>query len=119
MKRLKAEHWFSDALDEPVVLFQDIVQVFRLDNADDPANTCESENDVDTLQTSEISAAPIDGDVPGDTAGANGTLEKPTRGRCIAVFRQHKFKGLAVAINCAVQISRFATHPDVSFVDPP
>ena len=70
-----------------MILFHDIVQVFRLDNADDPANPREFENDVDTLQAGKIGAALVDHDALWHTVGADGTFEKPTCGSCIAVLR--------------------------------
>jgi len=42
MKRFKAEHWSRDPFDEA----NDIVEIFRLNNTDDPATPRELEDDV-------------------------------------------------------------------------
>ena len=68
------------------------------------------------MQTSEIGAALVDHNAFRDTVGANGAFEKPSGGSRIAVLSQHKFKGLAVAIDSAVQVGPLATHSDVGFV---
>ena len=116
MESFEAQHWSCNSFDEAVVLFNDIVEIFRLNNTDDPATPRELEDDVDTLQTSKISAALVDDNAFRDTVGGNGTLEKPTCGSRVAVLREHEFKGLAVAIDSAVQISPLATHSDVGFI---
>ena len=95
MEGFEAEHWSCNSFDETMILFHDIVEVFRLDNADDPAHPREFEDNVDALQTSEIGAALVDHNAFRDTVGANGAFEKPSGGSRIAVLSQHKFKGLA------------------------
>ena len=70
MERFEAEHWSCDPFDEAVVLFNDIVEIFRLNDADDPANPRELEDDVDALQTGKISAALINGDALWNSVGA-------------------------------------------------
>ena len=37
MERLEAEHWPCDLLDEPMIQFDDVVEVFGLNNVNDPA----------------------------------------------------------------------------------
>ena len=39
MEGFEAEHGTCNSFDETMILRNDIVQVFRLDNADDPAGT--------------------------------------------------------------------------------
>ena len=109
MEGFEAEHWSCNSFDETMILFHDIVEVFRLDNADDLARPREFEDNVDALQTSEIGAALVDHNAFWDTVGANGAFEKPSGGSRIAVLSQHKFKGLAVAIDSAVQVGPLAT----------
>ena len=116
MEGFEAEHGTCNSFDEPVVLFNDVVEIFRLHNADDPTNPRELEDDVDTLQSSKISATFVDDNALGDTVGGNGTLEKPAGCSRVAVLRQHEFKGLTVAVDRAVQICPFTTHSDVGFV---
>ena len=119
MERFEAKHWPCDPLDEAVILLNDVVEIFRLHNADDPTNPRELEDGVDTLQSSKISATFVDDNALGDTVGGNGTLEKPAGCSRVAVLRQHEFKGLTVAVDRAVQICLFTTHSDVGFVHPP
>ena len=66
-----------NAQQSPRGVLNDVVEIFRLNNADDPANPRELEDDVDTLQTSKISATFVDDNAFRDTVGGNGTLEKP------------------------------------------
>ena len=67
MEGFEAEHGTCNSFDEPKVLFNDVVEIYRLHNADDPTNRRELEDDVDTLQSSKISATFVDDNALGDT----------------------------------------------------
>ena len=46
MKGFEAEHWPSHLLDESVVLLNNIVEVFGLNDVDNPTGSRDFENDV-------------------------------------------------------------------------
>ena len=46
MEGLEAEHWPRDALDETMILLNDIVEVFGLNDVDDPTSSRKSEDGV-------------------------------------------------------------------------
>ena len=46
MERFEAEHWPSNLLDETVVLLNNIVEVFGLNDVDGPTSSREFEDDV-------------------------------------------------------------------------
>lgn len=79
MERFEAEHWSGDPPNQTVAMHDDVVQVFGLHDTDDPTNSGESENDIWTLQTSQIGAVLVDGNAVRDAVGANGALEEPAR----------------------------------------
>ena len=58
-----------------MVLLNDVVEVFRLNNTDDPANPREFADDAEILQTSKISAILVDDNVLWDTVSANATID--------------------------------------------
>ena len=76
MERFEAEHWSGNSFDKPMVLFDDFVEVFRLNNADDPANAGELEDGIEALQAGKISATLVDDNAFRDTVGGNGTFKK-------------------------------------------
>ena len=76
MERFEAEHWSGNSFDKPMVLFDDVVEVFRLNNADDPANAGELEDGIEALQAGKISATLVDDNAFRDTVGGNGTFKK-------------------------------------------
>ncbi len=46
MKGFEAQHWPSNPFDEPMVLLNNIVEVFRLNDVDDPPRSREFEDDI-------------------------------------------------------------------------
>jgi hypothetical protein len=46
MERLEAEHWPCDPLDEAMILFDDIIEIFGLNDTDDLTCSREFEDDV-------------------------------------------------------------------------
>lgn len=80
--------------------------MFELNDIDEPTKSLGFADDIWTLQTSQIGSAPVEGDTVSDTAGANSSLEEPSRGSGIAALRQHEIKGLPVPIYSTVQPKR-------------
>lgn len=80
MERFKAEQWPCDPLDEAMILLDYVVEIFGLNDTDDPTNSCEFEDDIEALQASQIGATLVDGNTVRDTVGANSTLEEPSHG---------------------------------------
>ena len=80
MERFEAEHWSCNPLDEPVILFDYIVEIFGLNDPDGPASSRESEDNIETLQASQIGTAFVDGNAIGDAICINCTLKEPPCG---------------------------------------
>lgn len=49
MNRFEAHHRSSDLLDEPMILFEDVVQIFNLSDLDRLTGPFEFQDDVDRL----------------------------------------------------------------------
>ena len=119
MDGFEAKHWSGDPFDETMVLLNDVVEIFRLDNADDPANARELEDNVDTLQANEISANLVDGDTHWDPVGSNGLRRHPPRaghwllsrlricGNLRGVFHHPAVQGGMVDLNAAFRHDLF------------
>lgn len=60
MESLEVQHWPSDLLDEAVILLDNIVEIFNLQNLDLSIVFCEFQQDVRLLQGGEIGAAFVD-----------------------------------------------------------
>lgn len=54
MERLKAHHRLGNALDEPMVLLKDIIEIFNLPNFNLIALSGEFQDGVDSLQSGQI-----------------------------------------------------------------
>lgn len=61
-------------------MLDDIVEIFGLNDPDDPTGSRELEDDIEPLQASQIGAAFVDGNAIWDTASPNSVLEEPIRG---------------------------------------
>jgi hypothetical protein len=46
MERLEAEHWPCNSLDKAMILLDNIIEIFGLNDTDDPTNSCEFEDDI-------------------------------------------------------------------------
>ena len=61
MERFEAEHRSCNPLDEAVVLLAEFAEIFGLTDPNDPAGSREPEDNIETLQASQIGAAFVDG----------------------------------------------------------
>ena len=46
MERFEPEHWSGDPLNETVVFLNDVVEIFGLNDTDDPTNSSEFEDGI-------------------------------------------------------------------------
>jgi hypothetical protein len=60
MEGLEAQHRSGDALDEAMVLFKNVIQVFDLQDFDDGPCSCELQDHVRGMQASQIGSTLID-----------------------------------------------------------
>lgn len=56
MERLETKHWSCDPSDETVIRPNDIIEIFGLNNTDDPTNVGEFEDDIKPLLPQILSA---------------------------------------------------------------
>lgn len=75
MKGLETQHRPRDTLDEAVVLIENIVEVYQLDNLDDFACIRKLEGTICALTTSKIGPAFVDGNSARYAICTNGVLE--------------------------------------------
>ena len=74
-KRLESEHRACDSFDRPVVLLEDVVQVFVLAHQD-----VDTGISLDTFNGRRIGTALVDGDFLGQAVQVDGALQKaPSR----------------------------------------
>ena len=76
-KRLESEHWLGDSFDRPVVLLDDVVEVFVL--ADQDVDTGIS---LDTFNGRRVGATLVNGDFLGQAVLVDGSLQEAP-GRCL------------------------------------
>ncbi len=86
MERLETEHWPCNPFDQAMILLNDIVEVLGLNDTDDPTNSCEFEDDIETLQAGQIGATLADHNTTWNTVCVNRPLEEPSRSGSIAVL---------------------------------
>jgi len=119
MKCLEAHHRFCKPLDEAVVLFKDIVEILELSNFNDPSNSGEFQDRVDSLRPSQIGSALVDDNPLGNAVGCNGFLEKPAGGGQIPALGQHEIKCLAIAVNRLIQADPLAPNLEIGLINTP
>ena len=61
----EALHLSCQLLDETVVLLDNVVEIFGLNDPDDPANSRVSEDNIENLQASQIGTTFVNGDCDG------------------------------------------------------
>jgi len=116
---LEAHHRPGDPLDEAMVLFKDIVQIFGLSDRDCAATVGKLQDRVHRLQTGPVGTTLVDDDPVGHAVRTNRPLKEAPGGGKVSVLGQHEIKGLSVAIHRPVKVSPAALHLDVRFVHPP
>jgi hypothetical protein len=113
-KRFEAEHRSNNAFDGPVVLLDEIVQVFALTNLDLVTSFL-----LECLDSRGIGAALIDRDLVRKTMLPNRFPEKAQSSLLIATGGEQKVDGLAFFVDGAVEIRPLAFDLDVRLVHPP
>ncbi len=98
-KVLEPEHGSDDALDRPVILFDDIVELLALPQLDLGAQVSAQAHDGRC-----IGPALVDRDLVGDTVQIHGALEETSGSSAVAVRTQQEVDRLASAIDRAVKV---------------
>ncbi len=112
-KSFETEHRPNNALDGPVVLFNQVVQILLAD-LDFVANFF-----LECIKSGLISAALVDRDFVRQAVLPYRFPEKAQRGLLIAVDGEQEIDGLACFVDGAVEISPLAFDFDVRLVNPP
>ena len=106
MEGLEAKHRARDPLYETVVLFNDVVKVFDLEDLDRASRTRELQDDVNAFQTRQIGTTLVDDDPIRHAIAANCPLEKSPSGCLVAALGEHEIKGLSLIVDRAVVIGQ-------------
>ncbi len=108
MKCLEPQHLIGNPLDETMVLFKNIVEIFDLPDFNHLAVTCDFKDCIYSLGSRQIGAAFINDNLVWNTVGCDGFLEETSCRTEISAFGEHEIKRLSVTINGPVQICPFA-----------
>ncbi len=119
MERFEAQHRRSDALDEAVVLFKNVIQVFDLQDFDEGPFPGELQDHVRCLQTSQIGATLVDDNPIWHAVRVDRLLKEPSGSGQVAALGEQEIKGFAISINGAVKVGPSAFDLDVGLVHPP
>jgi len=113
-KRFEAEYRSGDPFDSPVVLLDDVVQVFTLAQNDIDASVS-----LDVCNGGRVRAALVDSDLLGHVVQVDGPFQKAPRRSQIALGGEKEVDRVAIAIDCAVKIFPVTSHLDVGLVHAP
>src|ERR1035437_8156997 len=113
-KRLESEHRLGDSFDGPVVLLDDVVEVFVLTHQDVYAGIS-----LDAFNGGRIGAALVDGDLLWHIVQVDGPFQKAARRSLISLGSQKKIHCIAGTINRTVKVLPLACHFDVGFIHSP
>jgi hypothetical protein len=113
-ERFESKHRSSDALDRPVVLLNDVVEVLTLRNRYRRVML-----DIITFDAGGVGAALVDRDGCGKRVVPDGTSEKPLCRSPIALGGEQEVDGVARFIDRAIQILPLAADLDACLVHPP
>ena len=100
-----------------MVLFNDVVEVFDLEDLDRASRTRELQDDIDAFQTRQIGPTLVDYDPIWHAIGANCPLEEPPRRSLVALqFREHEIKDFACLVDGSVIIGPPSLNLNVGFI---
>jgi len=113
-KRLEPEHRICDSLHGPVVLLDDVVQIFGL-----PQLNIKAGVGIDATNGCRVGTAFVDGDFLWQTMQIDGALQVSS-GRCqVTLGSEQEVHRIANLVDSAVQVFPFAGDFDVGFIEPP
>jgi len=118
-KRFEAQHRARSPLYAPVILFHDVVEVFRSINSDLSRRTNIPERGIHCVETSFVGAAFVDRTRARQPVRRNRFGQKTQSSCFIAMRGQHEIKGLAIAIYGAIQVAPFAAHFHIGLIEAP
>lgn len=108
MKILEAQHLFGNPLDETMVLFNNIVEIFDLQDFYQLACASDFQDRVYSLRTGQVGSAFINDYLVRNPIACNGLFKETPCSAEISVFREHEVKSVTVTINGPIEISPFA-----------
>ena len=113
-KGLESEHGSGDPFDGPMVLLDDVVQVFGLAHYD--VNT---DIPLDAFNGGRISAALVDGDLLGHIVQVDGTLQEPAGCSQISLGSEKEVHRITVAIDSAAEVLPLTRNFDTGLIHAP
>ena len=119
MEGLKSHHGIRDFLDETMILFDHIVQIFDLTDFYKTDQSCQHQQPIDILNAGIVGAAFIHDDFMREAVVVDGLLEERGSGHFIALFGQHEINGVAELVDGTVQVDPFSFDLNVRFIHPP
>jgi len=99
-----------------MILFNDVFKIFGLDGCDLQTGIKPVKNIVDLFDTRHIQTSFVDGDPFRDLIGRQGMCEELLGYGCITLLRQLEIKGLAVAINGAIETDPHAANLHIRLI---
>ena len=119
MERFEAEHLPCDALDKTMVLFNDIVEIFRPPDSDQPTPTTHHEQAVHVEETSCVRSTFVDNNFVWPAVIADGLCEKRCRCGFVTSLGEHEIKGFPRLVDRSVQICPLALNFDIGLIHAP
>jgi len=116
MERLEAQHRRSDAFDEAMVLFKNVVQLFDLQDFDEGPCPGELQDHGHCLQTSKIGAAFVDDHPIRHAVRTDCPFEESLGSSRVTALEQHEIKGLTISIDGAIKVGPLAPNLDIGLV---
>lgn len=102
-----------------MVMLNDVVEVFDLDNLDQPEPAVEQQQPVHMLQSGKVGAALVYDNFLRPAIIAYSESKEGTGCSLVTMLRQHEIKDSAMFINRSVEIGPFALDLDVRLVHSP
>ena len=103
-ERLEAKHGPDDALDGPMILLDDVVQILHLTQFNRRAGIS-----LNGLNGSRVGGTLVDGDLVGQAVLTDGAFQEAARCSQIAFGRKHEVDSGAVTVDGAIEILPFSS----------
>lgn len=114
MKGFEAHDRARDLLDEAMILFKDIIQIFDLPDFDSASAAVKFRDYKDCLKPGEIGAALVDDDPLGQAVRADRPPEEASRAGEIATLGEKEIKGLPILVHGTVEVAPLPPDLDIS-----
>jgi hypothetical protein len=113
-KSLEAEHGSDDALDGPMILLNDVVQILHLTQLDQRAGIS-----LNAVDSGDVGATLVDGDLVRQAVLADGAFQETACCGQIAFGRKQEVDGGAVTVDGAIEILLLSCDQHIGLIHPP